>query len=189
MWVDKLHAQRGRAMCTLSSNTLYTIDHLIYNLESACFPPHLVMTNLTKSIPIFISLTYANVTLASTGQKNTYVAITMTNLAIGAMTLPTYVFGRKLRSVMSDGEIRAAGISANESIDGMQQFWPEDVAQVRKLQPRRRQQCGDSIRRTRLARNLRVLQSRFSVRWCSDFVTARWLVNTKSDVACCPELT
>jgi hypothetical protein len=61
----------------------------------------------------------------------------MLNLATGAMTVPTYIFGRKLRSVISDGEIRAAGLCANQSIDGMQQFWPEDVAQVRKLQPRR----------------------------------------------------
>jgi hypothetical protein len=61
----------------------------------------------------------------------------MLNLAIGAMTVPTYVFGRKPRSVISDGEILAAGVCANQSIDGMQQFWPKDVAQVRKLQPRR----------------------------------------------------
>jgi hypothetical protein len=61
----------------------------------------------------------------------------MINLAIGAMTVPICVFRRRLRSVMSDGEIRAAGVCANESIDGMQQFCPEAVAQVRKLQPRR----------------------------------------------------
>jgi hypothetical protein len=96
------------------------------------------MTNLTKWTLEFISLTYTNVTLASTGPQNTYVAMTMTNLVIGAMTVPTYIFRSKLRSVISDGEIRAAGVCANQSIDGMQQqFWPEDVAQVRKLQPRR----------------------------------------------------
>jgi MFS family permease len=63
-----------------------------------------VMINFTKSVLTFISLTYANGIMASIGPQNTFFAITMVNLAIGAMTVPTYIFGKKLRSVVSDGE-------------------------------------------------------------------------------------
>jgi MFS family permease len=57
--------------------------------------------NFVKAVLTFISLTYANGILVSIGPQNMFFAIAMINLAIGALTVPSYIFGKKFRSVVS----------------------------------------------------------------------------------------
>ncbi|KAF3053760.1 hypothetical protein E8E11_001901 [Didymella keratinophila] len=60
-----------------------------------------VTINFTKAVLTFVATTYANGVMASIGPSKVFVAITMINLGVCALTLPAYVFGKRFRSLVA----------------------------------------------------------------------------------------
>ena len=60
-----------------------------------------VTINFTKAVLTFVATTYANGVMASIGPSTVFVAITMINLGVCALTIPAYVFGKRFRSLVA----------------------------------------------------------------------------------------
>ena len=60
-----------------------------------------VTINFTKAVLTFVATTYANGIMARIGPSKVFVAITMVNLMICALTVPAYVFGKRFRSLVA----------------------------------------------------------------------------------------
>ncbi|KAH6642143.1 major facilitator superfamily domain-containing protein [Boeremia exigua] len=60
-----------------------------------------VTINFTKAVLTFVATTYANGVMASIGPMKVFVAITLINASVCAMTIPAYVFGKRFRGVLA----------------------------------------------------------------------------------------
>ncbi|KAJ4339158.1 hypothetical protein N0V95_007843 [Ascochyta clinopodiicola] len=60
-----------------------------------------VTINFTKAVFTFIATTYANGIMAKIGPSKVFVAITMINLSVCALTIPAYVFGKRFRALVA----------------------------------------------------------------------------------------
>ncbi|KAF1924216.1 MFS general substrate transporter [Didymella exigua CBS 183.55] len=60
-----------------------------------------VTINFTKAVFTFVATSYANSVLASIGPSKLFVAITMINLGVCALTIPAYIFGKKFRGLVA----------------------------------------------------------------------------------------
>lgn len=72
-----------------------------------------VTINFTKAVFTFLATTYANGWMASIGPRNVFTAITMINLAVCALTIPAYVYGKRFRSLVSFSTYTAAWCSTD----------------------------------------------------------------------------
>ena len=60
-----------------------------------------VTINFTKAVLTFIATTYANGVMAVIGPSKVFVAITIINLGVCALTVPAYVFGKRFRGLVA----------------------------------------------------------------------------------------
>ncbi|OAG02758.1 MFS transporter-like protein [Paraphaeosphaeria sporulosa] len=60
-----------------------------------------VTINFTKAIFTFLATTYANGWMMQVGPKTVFVALAMINLAVCALTIPAYMFGKRFRSMVA----------------------------------------------------------------------------------------
>ncbi|KAF1355810.1 MFS general substrate transporter [Lizonia empirigonia] len=60
-----------------------------------------VTINFTKAVLTFIATTYANGVMAKIGPSKLFVAITMINFGVCALTIPAYVFGKRFRGLVA----------------------------------------------------------------------------------------
>jgi hypothetical protein len=62
-----------------------------------------VTINFAKAVFTFLATTYANGWFANVGPRGVFDAITLINLGVCALTIPAYVYGKKFRSLVSQG--------------------------------------------------------------------------------------
>ncbi|KAF2997104.1 hypothetical protein E8E13_003684 [Curvularia kusanoi] len=60
-----------------------------------------VTINFTKAVFTFVATTYANGVLEMLGPSKVFVAITMINLIVCALTVPAYIFGKRFRGLVA----------------------------------------------------------------------------------------
>ena len=60
-----------------------------------------VTINFTKAVLTFVATTYANGVMANIGPSKVFVAITMINLMVCALTVPAYIFGKRFRGLVA----------------------------------------------------------------------------------------
>jgi len=60
-----------------------------------------VTINFTKAVFTFLATTYANGWMLNIGPKNVFVAIAAINLAVCALTIPAYIFGKRFRGILA----------------------------------------------------------------------------------------
>jgi len=60
-----------------------------------------VTINFTKAVLTFISATYATGILIRQGPTVTFNGILIINLAVSALTIPAYIFGKQFRSLVA----------------------------------------------------------------------------------------
>ncbi|KAL6163780.1 hypothetical protein ACJQWK_10305 [Exserohilum turcicum] len=60
-----------------------------------------VTINFTKAVFTFIATTYANGVMAKVGPRMVFDSITVINLAICSLTIPSYIYGKRFRSLVA----------------------------------------------------------------------------------------